>query len=317
MGLSGTIVWMTGAGVAALYLVGFYFYTLFKSHGLQNIPASAMAIPEKKPSASMGEVTESLHFSDAMGSCPEHSAVIAGQKSLIGGRKQQEDSLRVEVTRSGGLMSAVCDGMGGLARGDAASEYAVKRLFAYAQDISDAENTTQLLRQAAIETDLDIAEMNRASALRSGTTAVAVLCFDSVAYWLSVGDSRIYFYRDRQLIQVTRDHNYELAIKLAIEAGESVSPEAMQAERPDALISYLGMGGGLIADAGRIDLKGEDMLLLCSDGLFKALTDEEISQILDSFGANASGCADALCTSAISRGGARQDNTSVIVIRAK
>lgn len=318
MGLSGTIVWMSVAGAALVYLVAFGIYMLIKSRRTGEIPAAAVPSPGQDDSKTViDDATESMHIPGARPNLVEHGAIAAGFKSLVGGRKQQEDSLRVDVTRSGSLMAVVCDGMGGLARGDVTSLFALERLFAYAQDFSASENIKKLLRQAAVDTDFDIADINKASGSRSGTTAVAVLCFENSAYWLSVGDSRIYFFRDHQLLQLTRDHNYELEIKLAIASGEAVSPEAMQAERPDALISYLGMGGLSLADTGRIDLKSGDTILICSDGLFKTLSDLEIAQILDSFGSNVSGGANALCTSAVSRGGTRQDNTSVIVIRAK
>jgi protein phosphatase len=189
----------------------------------------------------------------------------------------------------------------------------VKRLFSYAQDLSPSDNIESLLKQAAADADLDVADMSSPDG-RAGTTAVAALVVGSAAYWLSVGDSRIYLLRDHEIFQITRDHNYELELKFARDAGETIS-EAMKAERPDALISYLGMGGLTLADTGKINLKSEDSLLLCSDGLFKTLTDREIAQMLDSFGSNVAGCADALATSAISRGGARQDNTTVVVIR--
>ena len=317
MGTVGTAVWLSFAAAAIIYLMALAVYVILKNQSVSEKSVASVSVSAPPPQDySTGEITENMHLKDSR---PQNiitcGPLAAGFSSLIGGRKYQEDSLHVGVTRSGLLAAIVCDGMGGLKRGADASALATKRLFAYAQDFSASDDIARLLKQAAIDADLDVFDTCSTSNERSGTTAVAVVAVGSTVFWLSVGDSRIYLMRDRQIYQITRDHNYELELRLASEAGEAIPEQERKTDRLDALISYVGMGGLTFADAGKINLEPDDSVLLCSDGLCKALTDQEIAQMLDSFGTNVADCADALATSAVRRGGTRQDNTTVVVIR--
>lgn len=319
MGKTGSIIWLCFAALALIYLMSLAIYAAFKnlsSRAPATIPPAASPSPPQP--LQQEEITENVRL-DATDQNPtvECSSASAGFLSLIGGRKYQEDSLHVGMTRAGALAAVVCDGMGGLQGGAQASAIAVKQLFAYIQDLTEAENVGEFLKQAAQHADLDITDSASGGASSGGTTSVMVMIMGTVAYWMSVGDSRIYILRSHELHQITRDHNYELELKYAVQAGDISPEEAASAERPDALISYLGMGGVTLVDTGRIDLEPGDIILLCSDGLFKALSTNEISQTLDSFGANVSACAQALVTNAVRAGGAKQDNTTAVVIAPK
>ena len=325
------IIWLSGAALALVYLLAFAVYAAVNKIAVNgkaaagtpaaslplNDRAAVPARPERKLDSTV-EITETVQLGKKeQNPTAECGSLRAGSKSLIGGRKQQEDSVRIEVLHSGMLMAVICDGMGGLSGGAEAAALAVRRLFEYVRDLTDADadNIPEMLKKAAYQADLDIVDMRSPEEGKAGTTAVAVLAKGNTVYWLSVGDSRIYLFRNRELKQITRDHNYELQLKYAVEAGEITASEATRAERPDALISYLGMDGVTLADTGKIDLQPQDAVLLCSDGLFKSLPDTETAQIIENFGANVAGCAEALAAAAVNRGGPKQDNTTVAIIR--
>ena len=316
MGLVGTIIWFIFTALSVIYLLVFFALSAYKkffSTNTAKIPQQS--IPTPKPVTS-GEITENLRLDGGTtGSLLECGSLVAGYSIHIGGRKYQEDSVKLAPINDGGFLAAVCDGMGGLKMGAEVSSLASERLLAYAQNISSSADVAGSLRQAAIDTDLDIVDYCAPEGVKAGTTAVAALVFDNTAYWLSVGDSRIYLLRNHELFPVTRDHNYALELQQLLDAGEITQQQVMSVERPDALISFLGMGGLALVDVGKITLGSGDALLLCSDGLTKALSDSEIAQMLDSFTSNVLACAEALATSALQRGGERQDNTTVIVIR--
>lgn len=316
-GRVGTIIWFVFAALALLYLILFLVQYVFNEFFGKKKFAFPVTQVENTPSnAFSGEITENVK----LGGASKENSVEAGQvaaasKSLIGGRKYQEDTLKIGVTSAGALMAVICDGMGGLQKGAEASALAITQLFHYTKNLKPFDDIQKALKQAAIDSDLDLADCFGAQNEKAGTTAVAAMVFGDDVYWLSVGDSRIYFFRNHEIFPITRDHNYALELQQAVEAGAITQQEAQNANRPDALISYLGMGGLSIADTGKISLLPGDAILLCSDGLSKTLTDQEIAQTLDGFGANINACVDALADSAVLRGGSRQDNTSVIVIK--
>lgn len=72
----------------------------------------------------------------------------------------------------------------------------------------------------------------------SGTTLVAVIAENNRLYWASVGDSRIYILRGRDMIQVTRDHNYMLRLQQMVDNGQMTLQEAQAKKQKEALISF-------------------------------------------------------------------------------
>ena len=115
---------------------------------------------------------------------------------------------------------------------------------------------------------------------QTGSTLAAAVIKDDELYWVSVGDSRIYLYRRGEMTQLTTDHDY--ARELAREAAlGNISPEeAATHPQRQALTSYLGLP--FLSEIDRnedpIILEPGDRILLCSDGLYKTIPDEEISQ---------------------------------------
>ena len=93
--------------------------------------------------------------------------------------------------------------------------------------------------------------------------------------------------------------------------------EAEQDASKDALISYIGMNGVSLVDINDIpfELEDNDVLLLCSDGLFRVLNDEAIQLIIQEFFYNIPLAAQMLTTCAMDNSTGSQDNTTVVVIK--
>ena len=203
---------------------------------------------------------------------------------------------------------AVADGMGGHAAGEIASRMVCETLAAMQQPISGRDFIDEVKRRVqdvhatlkalAAEQDQDI----------MGTTIAVLLALHNHYACLWAGDSRLYRLRHGQLEQVTRDHSY---VQGLIEQGAIT---ASQAERhPMASIVPRAVGASPEADLELEVCHGPlapgDILLICSDGLTKMVSDREIERILNRYGHKA---ADSLIEQALSAGG--RDNITVVVV---
>lgn len=196
-------------------------------------------------------------------------------RSHMGGRSEQQDRAYVCCDEHN-IFALVCDGMGGAADGRAASDAAVATMRqAYKEYIADGtgESPASFLYRAMV--DADKAVFRKGKNRGGGTTMVAALIRDDFLYWISVGDSRLYILRAGELLQVTRDHNYFLRLNELKAQGEiSESRYQKEAERGEALISYLGLGEITLFDLTQagFQMYCGDKLFLATDGLFKVLS---------------------------------------------
>lgn len=214
----------------------------------------------------------------------ENRSYAVQARSHIGGREEQQDRAYLHVDQDR-IFAAVCDGMGGGPNGRLASETAVSSLRASYVGFpgDEAADVPDFLRQAMYAADQAV----RAAlpGRGGGTTMTAAIVLHSKMHWVSVGDSRLYIMRSGELLQATRDHNYRLRLDEMLRQ-EELTPEAYDAQlsRGDALISYLGMGGITLFDLTQtaFELRSGDVVLLATDGLFRALSEDELREILRS-----------------------------------
>lgn len=207
---------------------------------------------------------------------------------------------------------AVCDGMGGEAYGDLASRIAVSSFSEFLPYIREASadelhNAVNLCASEINNRICDMAEEMRAG--KSGST-LAMVCIDGeTVRAFNIGDSRIYFYKDGELRQITEDQT--LAMR-KVKAGIYTLEEAKKSRDSHGLTSYLG------SDIRRIGLKAlaypefdanGGKILICSDGLTDMCSDELIAKILERDPDNAAGV---LVQNALKNGG--EDNITCIVI---
>ena len=155
--------------------------------------------------------------------------------------------------------------------------------------------------------------------MESGATLVSIIIDENNLYWASVGDSRIYIIRGDEIAQVNAEHNYYMTLKNRVEAGEITEEEAQNDPSKEALISYIGIGGIELADINQapFSLENGDLIVLCSDGLYRILNDEAIKLIVRSFSENIPLAAHMLVNTATENRQKNQDNTTAIVVKYK
>jgi protein phosphatase len=188
-----------------------------------------------------------------------------------GRRKRNEDTVGSVELPGGRRLVVLCDGMGGHAGGDFASRAAVEGVLTRVvdgQNLVDAieEVNAELFRIASVD----------ATRRGMGTTLVALLLDESSATVCNVGDSRAYrLSPDGLLQQVTRDHSF-VADNASSAATEP--EQVLDARYKNALTRAVATEEHVAVDVfGPIDLTDGSRLLLCSDGLYKALPDDSIA----------------------------------------
>ena len=225
---------------------------------------------------------------------------------LVGNKFIREDSYKtmLVLSREDRFLSAVADGMGGHNRGDVASNDTLRNLQYFFYDIPSCLSISDF--NEAIVGWLDSVNNYIASKGRAdeqfkgmGTTLVGMVYYNGEFYSMNCGDSRMYRYRDGQLLQLTTDH--------------SLSNMTGSDKRSNVITNCIGGGcHSSYIDMVQMtnDVHSGDVYLLCSDGLTDMVPDQRLCELL---GEKAD--ADALCSAAIEAGGL--DNVSCSVITVK
>ena len=225
---------------------------------------------------------------------------------LVDNQFIRDDYYRKQAVLDGDdrLMVAVADGMGGHNRGDIASDDVLHNLQYFLFDIPSCLSAGDF--NEAIVGWLDSINNYVASKGRAdeqfkgmGTTLVGFTYYNHDFYSMNCGDSRLYRFRNHQLVQLTTDH--------------SLSNMVVGEKRKNIITNCI--GGGCVSsyiDMVQMtdDVFSGDIYILCSDGLTDMLSDEEISILMEQHVD-----ADTLCDAAIEAGGI--DNVSCCVIKVK
>lgn len=246
-----------------------------------------------------------------------------GNAQHIGARDEQQDSFGFSdpsdpsFISHAGIAAVVADGMGGLANGSAASSTAVKVFLSAYESKGPAEPIPEALLRSLREANRAVAGLSRRPDMKDlGTTLAAVVMHEDWLYWVSAGDSRVYFYRHGRLIRLTTDHVYANDLDEEVGRGRITREQAMSHPERDALTSYLGL-----ETLPRIDrsvkafpVNPGDSVLICTDGLYRSLSDEEIAATLQK---DARRACDSLVERALSKQNTHQDNITVIALKCE
>jgi protein phosphatase len=173
----------------------------------------------------------------------------------------------------------VADGMGGHAAGDLASQMIVNELKSTqpGDSISNLANDVAQRLQTVNQRLLE--ESQRRGGEIIGSTVVTLLAQDGYCIYQWAGDSRIYLFRRGVLKQLSRDHSQ---IEELIELGMLSTEQAEQSTIANYITRAVGASNNLDLEAEIIEPCEGDLFLLCSDGLNKEVSDEEIGHILES-----------------------------------
>lgn len=214
------------------------------------------------------------------------------------------------------VLLAVADGMGGQGHGQEASQLAVQSLAEYISHSLCLEQTPcedwHSLLQAGIQyTNQVVYERNEQQHTVMGTTMTAALVSETTAYVAQVGDSRLYLYSEPAgLEQITRDHSI---VALLVEDGIIAPDDVYTHPRRNQIYRSIGDEASVEPDTFEVPLAAGDTLLLCSDGLWEMVRDQQIGSILATPMSGPTQTARALIQAALDGGG--DDNISAIVAR--
>lgn len=231
--------------------------------------------------------------------------MTAAGGSNIGLRKNNEDCYY--INEACGLL-VIADGMGGHEHGQLASRIAVEQFSNLAEGRCPETFSLEELRR--LFSQANAAVYTRQKALQSGimgTTLTAVLIDGDQMYVGHVGDSRLYLLRDGELVQLTMDHSYYA--ELIRQGTENVHVENRQ---KNVLLKALGPEEEVEGQFLQQPLMAGDVLLLCTDGLYNFVEQDELQRVLRET-ADASGVVQQLLTLALERG--TTDNLTAIVYR--
>jgi protein phosphatase len=225
---------------------------------------------------------------------------------LVDNRFIREDTYKAQIvlSREDRMMIAVADGMGGHNRGDIASNDTLRNLHYFFYDIPSCLNVNDFNEAMAgwLESINNyIASKGRADEQYKGmgTTLVGLAYYNNDFYSLNCGDSRLYRFRNHQLVQLTTDHS--LSNLVGDEKRTNVITNCIGGGSKSSFIDMVTMTNDIMSD---------DVYLLCTDGLTDMLSDKAISELLEG-----KADADTLCSAAIEAGGI--DNVSCCVISIK
>jgi serine/threonine protein phosphatase PrpC len=231
------------------------------------------------------------------------------------GRKRAQNEDAILALPEHGVFG-VADGMGGARHGALASRTVIDAVRRRLEDSGRTEQTASsrrlpAVRDAMVHANREIFDLaSRTHSPGMGSTTVMLVIEDEVPLRgtiLNVGDSRAYRFRDGSLEQLTKDHS------LAAEAGLP-NRAALPAAFRNIITRAVGIALDLEIDAVTIDIRPDDVLLLCSDGLYGMVPDSDLGRIIAEEGRHTT---DQLASRLVHRanlnGGA--DNISVVVIR--
>ena len=232
----------------------------------------------------------------------------------LGERADQQDAFCLAGLEApeGGVLAAVADGMGGLVDSGQISRALTHMLsgsFAPGGEIPPARQLQLLLRQALGQVET----LRRGQTAQSGSTLVMGLIRGDDLSWMSVGDSRIYLWRGGGLIQLNRDHDFSHDLILMALQGDMTLSEADQDPRRENLTSFIGRGFPRKVEWNPepVTLLPGDKVVLMSDGIYRALSQQEMAWCLRG---DASKAACALRAAVTEKGLPQQDNFTAVIL---
>lgn len=225
------------------------------------------------------------------------------------------------VSESRGYIFLVADGVGGRPEGDVASGTALRTVAHYVTHLTDLYRRLDHDKEVAFLSELQesvtrshevlLAEAQRHDGEPWGaTTLTMVAVLWPRAYLVQVGDSRCYRLRDGELERISKDQTMAQAL---LDAGAISPAEAEKSPLKNVLSSALG-GREAMPQTAVADLAWEDVMLLCTDGLNKHVTDDEIRAELRGIESAEASCR-RLIALTLERGGT--DNVTVVIGRLR
>jgi protein phosphatase len=233
-------------------------------------------------------------------------------------REHNEDNYRLPVQvdpntlQTKGYLYVLADGMGGHQKGEIASEVTVEAIPAeYYASVATLADTKvedaiiEALSEAIAKANSQVMEATEGG----GTTVVTAVLHHDVLVIMNVGDSRAYLLRNNELTLISRDHSL---VSRLVEMGKITPEEALTHPRRNVLYQALGQGSDLQVHVVTEKLQMDDCIILCSDGLWGEIHEDELKAILIS-AESPQKAVQVLIDKANAAGGS--DNITVIIIQ--
>lgn len=233
-----------------------------------------------------------------------------GASSHPGGRQEQQDRWGLfQPHNRQELLAIVADGMGGHQDGALGAQIAIDTARNFILNPPKLLQSDPLAALNGLCQQMHETINQQSETARS--TLVMVWLASAHAYWLNVGDSRLYHFRRGRRLMRTRDHS---AVQLLMDLGEI--NESQMATHPAQNRLYRCLGGeeSPKADRGNFAVQAGDLLALCSDGVWEHVTEIEFWTTTQNHGP--ADAARLLAEEAARRGGATADNTTLVLLRA-
>jgi len=204
---------------------------------------------------------------------------ITALTNRLGNRSNNQDRCLI-LERFGRILLVVADGMGGHARGELAAQTAIDSLSrSFLAQSGAIDNPQDFLKNAMHSAHMDVVDAGNADSppVNPRTTCVVCLVQDDQAWWAHLGDSRLYLLRAGSVLARTRDHT---PVEELLQSGAIHEDELRTHPLRNSVSRCL--GGGLKLPKISFDhaqLKTDDILLLCSDGLWSALSEQRLAEL--------------------------------------
>lgn len=196
-------------------------------------------------------------------------------------RNKNQDQATVIANVKDQVIAIVCDGMGGHRAGEIASRVVMDQFVNCFDCIPPFDNVEELkkwLDETISEADTIVKRMAMQNIEHHGmgTTIVVAILMNNMLYISHVGDSRAYILKDDQLKQLTKDHTL---VNELVDRGAISKEDAKTHSQKNVLTQAI--GADTVLKPSLIELEFADsLLLLCSDGLYNCLSEDEIKEIL-------------------------------------
>ena len=173
----------------------------------------------------------------------------------------------------------VCDGLGGHNAGEYASSSAAENFFDFAE-FSDSRMPLSIFKEAVMKTNRAVYEAGQEPAYQGmASTLVGVTVVDSTAYVVNVGDSRAYVIGSDDITQITQDHSFVAEL---VREGQISKDEARFHKKNNVITRAIGAEMSVKPDFFQVTLEDDEILLLCTDGLYNMVSDMTIRSVVSS-----------------------------------
>lgn len=202
-------------------------------------------------------------------------------------KTNQDSALILEAESDCGkvLLAVICDGMGGLAKGEVASSCVIQNFSKWFEEdlpaiIANGDIKNRIFgdwEKIALDCNSRISAYGKSSGVSMGTTLIALLIFNNEYYIVNIGDSRAYSISDN-VYRLTKDQTF---IQREMDMGRMTPEEAQNSPQRNVLLQCIGASNIIVPDFFNGKVNSGQIFMLCSDGFRHLITEAEIFERLN------------------------------------